>query len=283
MKIFTKSEIRKTSVINADAKTWALENLEYLNRPMNLFGSSIKVEKGADKFDTSVMYLQPADKVAARTLCAFADAAGCKKDCLISSGHLGMTAGQNAATKRTILFLMRRDEFAAQVLREIDAREKKAAKTGIPAVFRLNGTSDIDFSEIIAARPNSQFYDYTKELGRIRRNTLANYHLTFSGSMNSRQSRAALRKAIAAGFNIAFAFNTKNIARDALKIPAGFVDFDSTDLRFLDRPGSIGALTSKGTNAAHRAALDTRADSFFITSANLGAMLDIITTDGGAK
>ena len=77
-KPITVSEIQSSTLINDSAKKWAIDNLEYLNKPMVFFGSSKKVEKGADKFNTYVMYLQPADKVATKTLCAMADAAGCK-------------------------------------------------------------------------------------------------------------------------------------------------------------------------------------------------------------
>ena len=62
--MITKTEIQASNAINASAKQWAIENLEYLNKPMRYLGSSLKVEKGADKFDTYIQYLQPADKVA---------------------------------------------------------------------------------------------------------------------------------------------------------------------------------------------------------------------------
>ena len=242
---------------------------------MTLFGSSLKVEKGADKYDTYVMYLQPADKIAIKTLCSFATKAGCKEPCLIDSGQLGMTTGQNAATKRTILMLLRPDYFKARILSEIDKAERKALKTGIPALFRLNGTSDIDFSDIYKARPNSQFYDYSKVLSRVRKASLANYDLTFSGSMYSKQSRAALRKAVTAGHRIAVAFNTKLITSDALAIPDNMANFDKTDLRHLDNK-VIGALTRKGSNKKQRAYDDNQANSFFVTSANLKQFKNII-------
>ena len=153
--MITLSEIQATTLINSTAKQWCVDNLDYLNKPMRFFGSSLKVEKGADKYDTYVMYLQPADKVAMETLCSFADLAGCKSPCLISSGQLGMSVGQNAATKRTVLMLLRPLNFRATLLAEIDKAERKALKTGIPALFRLNGTSDIDFTDIMLQRPES--------------------------------------------------------------------------------------------------------------------------------
>ena len=102
MKKFTIKEITNTPVLTPAAKEWAVDNLHYLNKPMQLFGSSVKVEKGADKFSTYILYMQPANKVSALTLCLGAESAGCLLGCLINSGLLGKTTGQNAAPKRTI-------------------------------------------------------------------------------------------------------------------------------------------------------------------------------------
>ena len=277
--MITLSEINESNAINQSAKDWAKDNLNYLNKPMRFFGSSLKVEKGADKFDTYIMYLQPADKVAIKTLCTFADKAGCKKPCLISSGQLGMSTGQSAATKRTILMLLRPQSFESAILSEIDKAERKAVKTGLPALFRLNGTSDIDFSNIMKQRPNSLFYDYTKEISRVRKNTLKNYDLTFSGSMFSVQSKAALRKAVSANYRIAMAFNTKGLKDDDLQLRRDLKSFDTTDLRHLDG-NVIGTLKRKGSNKQERFLENTKADSFFVTSANVREFNDIIAIGG---
>lgn len=277
--MITLSEINESNAINQSAKDWAKDNLDYLNKPMRFFGSSLKVEKGADKFDTYIMYLQPADKVAIKTLCTFADKAGCKKPCLISSGQLGMSTGQSAATKRTILMLLRPQSFESAILSEIDKAERKAVKTGLPALFRLNGTSDIDFSNIMKQRPNSLFYDYTKEISRVRKNTLKNYDLTFSGSMFSVQSKAALRKAVSANYRIAIAFNTKGLKDDDLQLRYDLKSFDTTDLRHLDG-NVIGTLKRKGSNKQERSLENTKADSFFVTSANVREFNDIIAIGG---
>jgi len=220
------------------------------------------------------MYLQPANKVSTKTLCAAAEYSGCVKPCLISSGQLGMTTGQKAATKRTILMLLAPDYFKSRILAEIDRAELKAIKTGIPALFRLNGTSDIDFSDIIASRPNSAFYDYTKILSRVRANTLANYDLTFSGSMYSKQSKAALSKAVDRKLKLVVAFNTKNLPDESLRIPAQLIDFDTTDLRPLDDAGSKGALKRKGSNKLDRA--NETAQSFFVTQHNYHEAMQIL-------
>jgi len=273
--MITVNEIQESTTINEAAKLWATANIDYLNKPMRFLGSSLKVEKGKDKFDTYIMYLQPADKVAIKTLCIGAIAAGCKKPCLISSGQLGMSTGQMAATKRTILLMLRPTESQAAIGLEIDKAERKALKTGIPALFRLNGTSDIDFGSFIASKPESRFYDYTKIFARVRKNTLSNYDLTFSGSMYSTQSKAALSKAVAARFRIAVAFNTKGLKDDALAMPVGLVSFDTTDLRHLDGK-VVGTLTRKGSNKAERATDNLKSASFFVTAANVVEFNNII-------
>jgi len=279
MKPLTLKEINASSLINNAAKEWCALKLDYLNKPMRFFGSSLKVEKGADKYDTYVMYLQPADKVSLETLCAFAVLAGCVKECLILSGQLGMSVGQDAATKRTILMILRPLYFSSTILSEIDKAERKALKTGIPALFRLNGTSDIDFSDIMVQRPESMFYDYTKILSRVRKQTLNNYDLTFSGSMYSPQSKAALRKAVAAKYRIAVAYNTKGLADDGLQLRHDLKSFDTTDLRHLD-DNVVGTLTRKGSNKKERAKDNLQSESFFVTLSNVAEFNDIIAIGG---
>jgi hypothetical protein len=269
----TRKELLETRLLTNAARNWAYQNIEYLNRPMRLLGTSRKVEKGSSKRETYILYLQPAGKVARKTLCVAAAASGCEGPCLISSGQLGMSVGQRAATKRTILLLLRPQWFHETILTEIDRAERRAQRTGIPALFRLNGTSDTDFSAIIRARPLSEFYDYTKVLSRIRTNTLGNYHLTFSGSMYSDQSRSALRKAVQRGHNIAVAYNTRGLDGELAR-PLHLEDFDETDLRPLDAPGSIGTLSRKGSSRALRALEGDQ--SFFVTEHNVHTFNDII-------
>lgn len=277
----TRKDIMTTKLLTNKAKLWAYSNIEYLNTPMRILGTSTKVEKGnahgvPDKRDTYIVYMQPADKVALDTICAMAVAGGCKAPCLKSSGQLGIAEGNadKAATKRTIWYLMRYDYFVLQLKADIDKAERKAVKTGIPALFRLNGTSDIDFSDIIAERPRSQFYDYTKILSRVRKNTLDNYDLTFSASMYSVQSKAALKKAVQSRYKIAVAYNTKGLQSDNIQVPNDAVSFDTTDLRPLDASGTIGVLKRKGSNKVQRASEGYQ--SFFVTADNVTEFNNII-------
>ena len=274
--MITLQQIKDTNLLTGTAKDWARDNLDYLNKPMTLWGTSTKVEKGSDKFDSYVMYLQPAGKVSVATLCTMAESSGCEKACLVQTGHLGMTNGQNAATKRTILMLLKPRWFKDKLLSEVDKAERRAIKTGIPALFRPNGTSDCDFSEIIAARPQSQWYDYTKVLSRVRKHAnTPNYDLTYSGSMYSTQSKLALSKAVMRGYRVAMAWNTKHSKGDTLKLPTGAKSFDTTDLRHLD-PKVIGTLTRKDSSIAQRHIDNMVTNSFFVTQANVSEFNNII-------
>jgi hypothetical protein len=262
--------INDTDAINDTAKQWALDNLEYLNSNNKLLGSSLKVEKGRDKAYTVVMYLQPADKIATKTLCAGAKFAGCKKECLISSGMLGMTTGQRAATRRTILFLLDRQTFDARLRSEI---EREYKKHGDSLAVRLNGTADIDFSAFISSMPHVRFYDYTKVWARVVKNTLANYDLTYSGSAYSDKSIAMTARAVVAGARVAVAFNTGE-RKGEFKMPKTVADFDTTDLRFLDKP-VLGGLKYKGGSIKTRQANAERA-SFFFTPKTYDQLTNII-------
>lgn len=213
---------------------------------------STKILKGEKLgYKTGVMYFKPADSVAPKTLCPFAKRAGCYDICLQDSGHLGMSSGQLAMTRRTLQYLADPDGFKERLRAEILKHQTDNY------AIRLNGTSDIDWSDVISSLPDIRFYDYTKILKRIDRNSLGNYHLTYSGSFKMLKKT---REAIKSGYNVALAFNSKE-AKGDFKIPDSItidtkviplVSFDETDLRFLDAPGSVGYLTRKGSNLEQR-------------------------------
>jgi len=264
MKSITKTELNKTDKLNPAAKQWAIDNLDYLNRKNpKLLGTSKKIEKGNSKtIHTVVVYLQPADKVAVKTLCKQSDFADCKRDCLISSGHLGMTLAQNAATRRTILLLLRPDFFCAKLSAEIT---KLARKKNL--LVRLNGTSDVDFTNFIAAHPQINFYDYSKDARRVNRNTLKNYDITYSGSAASKQAIKATARMVKSGHRVAIALNTKEL-RGEFKRPSNLADFDKDDLRPHDAK-TLGALKSKGTSKQTRAEINASPNHFFYTENTL--------------
>lgn len=246
--MITIQQIQDTSLINADSKAWALENLDYINSENPLLGSSIKVEKGeSEGYYTAILYMQPADKVATRTLCAAAELFGCKDACLIGSGMLGMTTGQSAATRRTIIFLLDSDRFYTMLRKEIQAKHRKH---GDQLAIRLNGTTDIDFTDFIASMPHIRFYDYSKVYARVIKNKLANYDITFSGSAYSEKTIFMTARAIKAGHRVAIAFNTGE-RKGEFSMPTDLADFDTTDLRFTDDK-VLGGLKYKGGSRQSR-------------------------------
>ena len=246
--MLTINGINTTAKINVQSKEWAIANIDYINSKNPLLGSSIKVEKGeSEGYYTSILYLQPAKKVATTTLCAGAALAGCAKPCLIGSGMLGMTTGQSAATRRTIIFLLDPDRFFSMLKMEIEAKRRKH---GTKLAIRLNGTADIDFTDFIASMPHIRFYDYTKIYARILKNTLSNYDLTYSGSAYSTKTIAMTARAINAGYRVAIAFNTGGKSGE-FAMPDDIADFDTTDLRFTDS-NVLGGLKYKGGNRQSR-------------------------------
>jgi len=162
---------------------------------------------------------------------------------------------QEARIRKTKLFFTDRITFMAQLVKDIELAIKQSAKKGLIPVFRLNGTSDLSFEKyevlrngqsytnIFAAFPNVQFYDYTKVLGR-KVAGIPNYHLTFSAADGNDTD---VLKAIAQGYNVATVFGIKKTE----PMPAEYngrpvFNGDESDLRFLDPKGVIVGLYAKG-------------------------------------
>ena len=127
---------------------------------------------------------------------------------------------------------------------EADIRKaiKFAEKQGLIPVFRLNGTSDLSWEKyevgttgmnLFQLFPTTQFYDYTKVLGR-KVAQYPNYHLTFSKADGN---DADVAEALLQGMSVVAVYD---------EIPAGVPSADETDLRFLDPKGIMLGLKAKG-------------------------------------
>ena len=251
------------------------DHKDYFNKPPSyLLGidSSYKVAKGKKlKVVTAIQYLAPDRMVTSNTLCPNAERNGCSDACLKDSGRLGMMNSQRAMISRTLFYLYMNDNYYRQLRYEID----KAYMTyGNDLAVRLNGTSDINYNDLVKDYPHIQFYDYTKNRNMLMKNKNKNHHYTFSGSMFSDYSIKELKQAVKDKLNIALAFNTANSKQDTLQIPhklfgVELVSFDETDARFKDDQGSIGYLTRKGSSIKVRKQDDQEINNFFITSSNL--------------
>ena len=214
-------------------------------------GNNAKTVKGdGSEYLTAILYLAPADTVDGINVCPMAVLAGCKAGCLYSAGRGAMNSVQVARQRKTILWRDNRGEFIAQLHDDLIAFRKYCLKKGITPVVRLNGTSDIHWErhiDMAGEYPEIQFYDYTKDIKRVRKALPDNYHLTLSYSeASTRYSDMVLDQMCKhQGHNMAVVF------RDKDKIPKtymGFkvVDGDKDDLRFLDPKGVVVALYAKG-------------------------------------
>lgn len=218
-----------------------------LTRP----SSNVKTAK-ALKFNYAqyILHLSPSDLSGVINTCPKASP-GCKISCLNTAGHGGMFINiedspiQQARIRRTKWFATDRESFLLALVDDITKAIKQATKKGMTPVFRLNGTSDISWEKykiiddktIFELFPNTQFYDYTKVLGR-KVKEIPNYHLTFSRSENNDYD---VMKAMLQGYPIAIVFDKVPETYKGIQV----FDGDKTDLRFLDVRGIIG-LKAKG-------------------------------------
>jgi hypothetical protein len=211
--------------------------------------TAAKTVKGESRgFLTAILYLAPAQ----HGVCPWATEA-CKAVCLgETSGRMAMDGSRAARARRTAAMLADPATFWGQIAAEIRRLEGRARKRGLTLCARLNGTSDLTAPPIAMARamPHLQFYDYTKEAARMVRPRPRNYHLTYSLPNAEPESIERARRMLAVGQNVAVVFSALDIPKGAPMIETWrgmpVVDADTTDLRFLDPPGTLAGLRAKG-------------------------------------
>lgn len=136
---------------------------------------------------TGILHLAPSNLSGVMNTCPFASK-GCRAACLNTSGYGVYKRTQDARIKKTKWFYKDRKGFIKQLIKDIEALERKAKREHLIPCVRLNGTSDIPWEQynIIQRFPHIKFYDYTKNIKRMASNSLAqnipNYHLIFSRS-----------------------------------------------------------------------------------------------------
>jgi hypothetical protein len=217
---------------------------------------------------TYILYLSPhTQNSKGINICPHASK-GCAAACLFSSGSARFENVQKGKLKKTEYFLADRKSFLEQIDREVTKAKKKHMGTDLTPVFRLNGTSDIAFEKfkirddknIFELHPDVQFYDYTKNYIRMRKQQPSNYHLTFSMSEDNKQVSMEL---LQEGKNVAIVFGIKKES-DLPQTYNGFkvINGDESDLRFLDEQNVIVGLkykllTGKGTKGINQENLTT--------------------------
>lgn len=210
-----------------------------------------KTVKGAKKgVLTGILYMMPDD-----TLCPMSRLAGCREACLVSAGRAAYTPGIGMSRAgRTKFFHGNREAFMALLKLDIQRIIKKAAKQGKTPAIRLNGTSDVDWTNIemsigknvFETFPNVQFYDYTKSPSIIRKAAqVKNWHITASYSEAATKYRDVISKAANEyDANMAVVFDSKRMPETFAGKPV--INGDETDLRFFDEKGVIVGLSAKG-------------------------------------
>lgn len=225
---------------------------------------SYKTLKGMKKgVTTYIMYIAPyTQNSKGVNLCSHASV-GCAKACLFNSGNARFNSIQVGRINKANYFIENRTAFMEQLFVEITAIVAKHKKMDVDAKYnkkgivsyykkfaiRLNGTTDIPFEKykfedgknIFEKFPDVQFYDYTKNLMRLKRvkdMKLKNVHLTFS---RSESNEADCKKAIELGYNVAVVF--KKFPNEYLGL--NVINGDETDLRFQDKKNVIVGLLYK--------------------------------------
>lgn len=226
-----------------------------MNRPLLTVGNPKTIKGQKRGYLTHILHLAPA-WLSGYNVCPMATKA-CTIACLNTAGRGGIfkkgfttNAIQEARIRKTRQYFKHRPDFMSQLVKETEAGLRRAERKGLTAVFRLNGTSDlrwenvmvqrdgVNYPNVMKAFPDVQFYDYTKIPNRRR--LPANYDLTFSLAESNRADAIA---ALASGLNVAAVFR-KVLPASYLGCPV--VNGDESDLRFLDERGVIVGLTAKG-------------------------------------
>ncbi len=214
---------------------------------MKLITTSPKIEKSNNSglgYYTGIMYLAP-HKLSGYNTCSEASP-GCIKGCLNTAGRGVYNNVQKVRIARTKMFFEDRINFINNLEKEIKSLITYCKKRLFDPCLRLNGTSDVFWEQfgVIQKFPEVQFYDYTKVYSRylkfLNGDFPSNYHLTFS---MSEVNFSKCLDVLGLGGSVAVVFRNKNIPSQWLGYKVH--NADTTDLRFLDKPG-IQGLYAKG-------------------------------------
>lgn len=190
-----------------------------------------------------MLYLSPADK-SGHNVCPFATA-GCKAACLDTAGKGMLDKVQLGRMARTLFLARFPDHFATLLAFELKRAAKRHADGNWS--FRPNGTSDLRWERIAPWLFDMvpTVHDYTKWPAAGRTDLPENYHLTWSRSEVTTDSKA--RAILGSGRNLAVPMAV-TIRHPLPATWLGFpvVDGDATDARWLDPTGVVVGLRAKG-------------------------------------
>jgi len=219
------------------------------------FNTNAKTVKGEKLgFYTGILYLAPSD-ISGFQVCPMAKLANCENACLYTAGRGAFNSIQKSRIAKTQKFFNERQNFMLNLVKDIEAGQRKAAKLGQTLLIRLNGTSDIKWENVeftdfdgkvypnlMSRFPDTQFYDYTKVANR--KDLPKNYDLTFSYS-NVVTFQKYNDIAISQNMRLAAVFRyAKDIPETFKGMPV--IGGDNSDVRHVEPLGHIVALYAKG-------------------------------------
>ena len=178
---------------------------------------SANAKTAKNAIETHILYLMPSDRNSKGiNLCPNATKE-CVLACLYDSGFASFFSSINEARQRkTEFYINSKEAFIIQLAKEIN--DIILDSDGKEVLFRLNGTSDLDFLamlkkyaefDFMKTPDNVFFYDYTKIFGKVKKYAHCSdkYKLTFSFSgTNEKECLEALQL----GANVAMVYK-KNI------------------------------------------------------------------------
>jgi hypothetical protein len=200
--------------------------------------------------ESFIMYLSPhTNNSKGINLCVGATEE-CILLCLYDSGYASVYASVNEARqRRTEFYINSKEEFMVQLAKEINEFILQA--DGKEILFRLNGTSDLDFLamlkkyadfDFMLTPGNVYFYDYSKIFGKIKKyaHCTDKYRLTFSFSgSNTEECIEALKL----GNNVAMVYKgTMPTEWNGFEV----VDGDASDEEMFKYRGKVLGLKLKG-------------------------------------
>jgi len=206
---------------------------------------TVKSDKGG-VYLTAILYMAPAVQVAGINICPLSELAECRTACLYTAGRGAFNNVQAARIRKTELWRDNRAAFLDALRSDLNKFETYCIDRDLIPAVRLNGTSDIPWEKhgIIDEYPGIQFYDYTKTYSRLNNPQPSNYYLLLSYSMASVEYAQHIETtAKNTGTNIAVVFRSDP---PATYLDRTVINGDLDDLRFLDAPNSIVALSAKG-------------------------------------
>lgn len=206
-------------------------------------GSPKLAKYTGDAYEAAILYL--ASAVYRKELCP--NAGACMKACLIvKAGRGAFDSKVGAARKRKSDWLLSdRVGFVAQLRKDMDALIRRAAKLGKRPAVRLNGGSDLDWSDLYAEyKDRVTFWEYTKRPDLALKLHAAGISVTYSYS--ERTTDRLMNAMLERGINVAMVFNLPRKQSLPLSMHGReVVNGDLHDFRFLDPVGVIVGLRLK--------------------------------------